>query len=117
MARVWTCRKCGTPNPRVKQVCGGAACDARRPAPRRPKHQLVLEAPYEVWVEAFGERCNVCGRPPGPNRNLDRDHCHRTGAARGLLCHRCNRALAGWVTVAWLQRAIAYLARPTRDLT
>jgi hypothetical protein len=63
----------------------------------------------ELWVSRFGERCGICGRPPGPNRRLDRDHDHKTGDARGLLCHRCNRGLPNWVTVDWLKRAIDYL--------
>ncbi len=108
MARVWTCRKCKAILPRTSQKC---TCGQLRPAARRPKHQLVLELPYEIWAEKFGERCNICGRPPGPNRRLDRDHDHRSGSWRGLLCFRCNKALPDWMTVEWLKRAIAYLER------
>jgi hypothetical protein len=67
--------------------------------------------PYEEWVERFGETCNICGAEPSENRRLDRDHCHRTGEARGLLCHLCNRALGNRVDSAWLERAAAYLRR------
>lgn len=109
MASFWTCRKCSIKWPRTKQVC---SCGQVRPARRRPKHQMVLDLmPYPEWVARFGERCGICGRPPGPNRNLDRDHDHRTGEPRGLLCHKCNRALPAWITVEWLQKAIAYLKR------
>jgi ribosomal protein S14 len=91
-----TCAECGTP----------------RPPRRTPKHQQVLDTmPYEAWVERFGERCGICGRPPGPRRRLDRDHDHKTGVPRGLLCHRCNRALPDWISEAWLVRAIHYLRR------
>ena len=31
---------------------------------------------------------------------------------RGLLCHRCNRALAGWITPDWLRAAAEYLEHP-----
>ncbi len=65
-----------------------------------------------MWVQRFGERCGICGRPPGPSRRLDRDHSHRgpdAGEARGLLCFACNQALPSWITVAWLQKAIDYL--------
>jgi hypothetical protein len=106
--RTWTCPGCRTQWPRTKQKC---ECGRKRPAPRRPKHQLVLELPYEQWVERYGERCGICGRPPGPSRKLDRDHDHRTGQPRGLLCFRCNRALPVWVTAEWLRRAAAYLER------
>jgi hypothetical protein len=118
MARQWTCQKCRVVNPRVKAKCATPGCEGRRPAPRRPKHQLVLQTtPYELWIAQFGERCGICGRPPGPKRRLDRDHDHRTGEPRGLLCHRCNRAMPDWVTVGWLRKAITYLLRARRDLT
>ena len=71
----------------------------------------ALDAPYEEWAARFGETCGICGRPPGPNRRLDRDHCHRSGAMRGLLCARCNRALPSWIDADWLKRAVAYLER------
>jgi hypothetical protein len=114
-ARYWTCRVCGTRWPRTKQRCD---CGIRRPPARKPKHQLVLDTlPYEAWVERFGERCGICGRPPGPNRRLDRDHWHGgpyAGEPRGLLCHLCNRRLPEGVTTGWLNRAGAYLARAER---
>jgi hypothetical protein len=28
---------------------------------------------------------------------------------RGLLCHRCNRTLAAWISVEWLRDAAKYL--------
>lgn len=107
--RYWTCRGCGARWPRTKQRCD---CGTKRPAARKPKHQLVLELePYETWVARFGERCNICGRPPGPRRRLDRDHDHRTGEARGLLCHSCNRGLGYLKTPVLLRHALAYLER------
>ena len=56
-----------------------------------------------------GEHCAICGRLPSTNRRLDRDHCHASGKPRGLLCVRCNRALAAWVTPEWLESAMIYL--------
>jgi hypothetical protein len=82
-----------------------------RKAKRRPKHMIALEQPYEVYVELNGgEHCAICRALPKTKR-LDRDHDHRTGRPRGLLCHRCNRALQVWVTVEWLAAAGAYLER------
>lgn len=116
MARTWTCRKCKeSAIPRRKQLC--PECGWKRPATKKPAHQLVLEFPYEMWVEIYGEECGICGRPPGPTRNLDRDHDHRTGEPRGLLCHRCNRALPDWITDEWLKKAYEYLNRPRKRLT
>jgi hypothetical protein len=107
MARTWTCR-CGQKWAGTKKKC---TCGVRRPVRKKPAHQLVLEIPYEVWVARYGERCGICGRPPSAQRNLDRDHDHRTGEARGLLCHQCNRGLRDWVTAEWLDKAAAYLRK------
>jgi Recombination endonuclease VII len=76
----------------------------------------VLQIPYERWVAVYGEFCGICGAIPGPRRRLDRDHDHRTGLARGLLCHRCNRALPPWITEVWLNDAATYLAREPIEL-
>jgi hypothetical protein len=71
----------------------------------------ALELPYEHYLELAGaELCGICGRGP-QRRRLDRDHDHKTGKPRGLLCHRCNRALPSWVTVEWLEAAAVYLRR------
>ena len=77
---------------------------------RKPKHSEALKLPYEVYVYVNGgsELCGICGRP-GKTRRLHRDHDHRTGIPRGLLCYRCNRTLAFYVTIEWLERAIVYL--------
>jgi hypothetical protein len=58
-----------------------------------------------------GERCAICLRVSSPNRRLDRDHDHKTGRPRGLLCPRCNRQLANWITPEWLRAAAEYLER------
>lgn len=118
-ARVWTCQrviagvKCATKNPRTKRLC--VTCRGPRPAPRTPKHAAVLKTmTYEQWVVIFGARCGICGRLPTARRRLDRDHDHRTGKPRGLLCARCNRALPSWVTPEWLRLAADYLERAAR---
>jgi hypothetical protein len=72
----------------------------------------VLDKPYEWWVAQFGERCGICGAEPRPGRKLDRDHDHKTGRARGLLCHRCNRRLDNQADAEWLRRALRYVERP-----
>lgn len=119
MTRYWRCRRvkagvaCGTLNLRTRPKC--AECGGPRPKPRQPKHKRALEMPYEQWVATFGERCGVCGRGPSEGRRLDRDHCHTSGRARGLLCVRCNRALPNWMSVEWLRSAAAYLARAESD--
>lgn len=115
MARYWTCyrvsegRKCLTQNPRVKQKC--LTCGKDRPKPRKAKHLVALEAPYEHYIELNGgERCAICLRERSDkDRRLQRDHDHKTGRPRGLLCVRCNRALPHWMTAEWLRAAADYL--------
>jgi len=65
-------------------------------------------------IAGHGPACEICGNVP--KRGLDQDHDHKTGTTRGWLCHRCNRALPTWVTVAWLYNAAAYLLRHRRRL-
>ena len=113
----WTCQriaggvKCGTQNENRKRKC--QVCGAPKPAKRRPKHLVALELSYEEFVVLNqGDRCAVCLRERGENdRRFDRDHCHKTGRPRGLLCARCNRALPYWVTPEWLRAAADYMER------
>lgn len=78
---------------------------------RRPKHMVALETPYEDYIVLNGgEWCSICHRGP-KTRKLHRDHDHHTGKPRGLLCHRCNRALPNWMTRDWLLAAVDYLDR------
>jgi hypothetical protein len=76
-----------------------------------------MDYPYEIWVTWFfkpGEPvvCMLCGREPTPGKKLNRDHGHSgtlKGKARGLICFRCNRWLAYFVTAEWLRAAADYL--------
>lgn len=113
-ARHWTCRRisggvrCGQLNPGRKRNC--QACGLPRPALRRPKHMAALDLPYEHYVEINGgEHCGICGKDPPPGKRHNRDHDHREGVPRGLLCFRCNAALRPYVTSEWLDLAAAFL--------
>jgi hypothetical protein len=71
----------------------------------------------EKYEELFSEqsgKCAICGVTFGNNRcaKLFVDHDHKTGMARGLLCHKCN-SLIGYANDSneTLQPAIDYLAR------
>lgn len=60
---------------------------------------------------ASSTRCEICGNPP-KKRALHRDHDHRTGKQRGLLCWTCNRFILGkYATAAKLRSAADYLDR------
>lgn len=116
MSTLWTCQrtnsgvKCGFRNPGRRRKC--MSCGKPRPARRRAEHTRALELDYAGYIALNGgERCAICGREPSANRRLDRDHDHRTGRPRGLLCARCNRALPNWVTGPWLFRAALYVSQ------
>lgn len=47
---------------------------------------------YERILEKQGGVCAICGSAPHKKR-LAVDHCHKTGAVRGLLCSICNVAV------------------------
>lgn len=105
------CRSCLTVNDNRKRKC--EACGKTLAAKRKPAHLKALDVPYETFVERYGERCGVCGVGPSERRRLDRDHDHKTGAPRGLLCHRHNRLLSprmNW-SPATLRAAADYLER------
>lgn len=55
------------------------------------KYGITLED-YNRMLEAQGGHCAICPRVPGTKR-LPVDHNHDTGAVRGILCDRCNRAI------------------------
>lgn len=61
--------------------------------------------------------CDICGIEFEPSakknsRNLNIDHCHKTGVVRGVLCGKCNRAI-GLLNddIRILKSAIKYLSR------
>jgi hypothetical protein len=113
----WTCQRqakgirCGTRNSGRKRKC--MACGKPKPVRKRPAHMSALDLSYEHYVALNGgEQCGICGVERTPfDRKLDRDHDHRTGQPRGLLCWACNRQLRTWATVEWLKAAAAYLER------
>lgn len=68
--------------------------------------------------DALGTMCAICGIEGGTTAKNGRrlrlhvDHCHDTGAIRGLLCHHCNTGIGHLKhDVTLLQKAIAYLQR------
>lgn len=81
-----------------------------------------LKGTFGITVEQYGEMhkaqnglCAICNEPETAMRkgeviNLAVDHCHTTGAVRGLLCRDCNHTLGKMKEdSAALRRAADYL--------
>ncbi len=70
----------------------------------------IDRAYYEKQLAEQDGRCAICRLPPPPGKVLCVDHCHMTGAVRGLLCNSCNTALGQFKdSIPSLQRAVDYL--------
>jgi len=73
----------------------------------------ITENHYQELLKKQGGVCAVCGSPESGNascRRLVVDHCHETGAVRGLLCHQCNTGIGQLRDSAeMLEKAAAYL--------
>lgn len=85
----------------------------RWPQHLRAKYGITPEDHARMLAEQNGG-CAICGvtEPGGSAKRFPVDHCHATGAVRGLLCSRCNRLLgAACDKIETLQAAIAYLSR------
>ena len=50
---------------------------------------------FDEMLSAQNGKCAICGAtaPNHHKKRLNVDHCHKTGAVRGLLCDACNRAI------------------------
>lgn len=72
---------------------------------------------YEAMLAAQNGTCAICRRPErdthlGNLRFLSVDHCHGSGAIRGILCGGCNKALGLFGDdPELLRKAAAYLER------
>lgn len=78
----------------------------------------ITQEIYETLYDAQRGRCAICnlkpegrlGRYGERHRPLYVDHCHSSGAVRGLLCHNCNVAIGLMAdNVSRLKSAITYM--------
>lgn len=55
----------------------------------------VTQEWYEETFLAQGGKCAICQaeKAGGRGKRFHIDHCHKTGAVRGLLCFKCNAIL------------------------
>ena len=87
------------------------------------KHFALALKQYDVTVEWYETKaaeqkglCAMCGKPEARRRNgkptrLAVDHNHKTGAARDLLCSRCNMIVGILESREDVQRGLAYIER------
>lgn len=94
-----------------------AALDARDKRLRRLYGISSLE--YDKILAHQGGVCALCeelrtqsGKNKGKPKPLGVDHDHKSGLTRGILCFGCNRRLPEWMTVEWLEEALAYMKDP-----
>lgn len=71
------------------------------------KYGLTPENFEEMLVKQ-SRRCAICERLF--NKRINIDHCHKTGATRGLLCTGCNTALGHIEKENFLEQATKYLS-------
>lgn len=79
----------------------------------RYKYGITLDECEQMLV-AQNHACGICRRPlPDkrfPKREYIVDHDHKTGAVRGILCHKCNTSLGGFGDdPETLKAALSYL--------
>lgn len=83
----------------------------------RKKYGITMDDYERMLIQQNGI-CAICGQGEtalgrsGEVKPLAVDHDHKTGAVRGLLCHRCNSVLGNAQDdPARLEAAAAYLRR------
>jgi hypothetical protein len=82
----------------------------------RREYGITLEQ-YNEILESQQGKCAICGKDystimDGKKARLAVDHCHKTGAIRGLLCNSCNTGLGNLKDDPDLLRAaIKYIER------
>ena len=89
------CKKCRASAQKQKKERDKTIYDRIEwPSKLRRIYGLEVEDYYRM-LEQQDNGCAICGiKDPGSRcRNFHVDHCHETGKVRGLLCHKCNRAL------------------------
>lgn len=96
---------------RDAEVCSK---ECRHALARFKRHGLTA-ADYQAMLDRNGHCCEICRKPLGHGpRDRHIDHCHTTGAVRGVLCPGCNLMLGHSKDVPSVLRAAAeYLEHHT----
>lgn len=100
---------------REKLKAAVRAEDPARKRDNRMRRQFGIgAAEFDAIVTRQGGGCAICRARVGDSagRRLHVDHCHKTGAVRGILCSACNLGLGKFRDdPELLQRAVDYLAQ------
>lgn len=104
-----SCRAC-----RKAYAAAYVASGVRRNKYLRWKYSISLED-YDAMLVSQGGGCAICGLTAEEESHysvLPVDHCHTTGAIRGILCQKCNSGLGFFRdNKELLQQAIVYLSK------
>ncbi len=97
----------------TSRVCSSCASEFWRKQDLQRKYGVTHEW-YLAKLAEQGGACALCKitEPSAKDKNFAVDHDHKTGAPRGLLCARCNTALAKIEDDPTIMASmVAYLAR------
>jgi hypothetical protein len=93
------------------------SCYAIRYKSKDRARRYMLKQKYNITHDEYlsmfyqqGGVCDICQEPK--DDELCVDHCHESGTVRGLLCHKCNKALGLFKdNLASLKRALNYIKK------
>lgn len=109
------CKPCNAIAQRQKREGNAALAVKERNYMLKTKYG-ISEEKYLEMVSAQNGVCAICFKPDG-GRRLAVDHCHATGAVRGLLCGNCNWAIGLFMDkTESLLSAVRYLSGANKCL-
>lgn len=111
----YRCKKCESANSMKRHYANPEKAAIKDRAQSLRRNFGISVADYNVWMELQEGCCAICGAEEADSRGrrLHVDHCHSTGAVRGLLCGACNMGLGQFGDNAHrLASALDYLMQP-----
>ena len=100
----YPCKECTTPEKRTAYQNWGRHIQ---------KKFGISEGDYFSILKSQGGKCALCGDGECQSgKRFAVDHCHETGAVRGILCYNCNTGLGKFRdSPDILEKAAEYLRR------
>ncbi len=96
---------------RWKEANPGKVARTQRNVALKKKYGITL-AEFDALLTSQNNRCAICLEDQsGWKRSWMLDHCHETGAVRGILCIHCNRMVHSRATPRVLRLAADYVER------